>query len=223
MDKMTEFKLYPSILSADFSQLEKQIHDAETCGADGIHIDVMDGHFVPSITFGTPIIKAVRSLSFLPLDVHMMTMHPENHFSEFAIAGADSVTVHYEACPTLADTLVELDKFDVMKCVAVNPSTPIEKVFGILHTVDRILIMSVEPGAGGQSFIPESLKKIQTLSKEIESQGLSIPIQVDGGINPDTTLAAVRSGANILVAGSAVFNDNFSVCDGISKMRNSSS
>ena len=220
---MTEFKLYPSILSADFSQLEKQIQDAETCGADGIHIDVMDGHFVPSITFGTPIIKAVRSLSCLPLDVHMMTMHPENHFSEFALAGADSITVHYEACPALADTLVELDKFDVMKCVAVNPSTPIEKVFGILHTVDRILIMSVEPGAGGQSFIPKSLKKIQTLSKEIKSQGLSIPIQVDGGINPDTTLAAVRSGANILVAGSAVFNDNFSVCDGISKMRNSSS
>jgi ribulose-phosphate 3-epimerase len=220
---MTEFKLYPSILSADFSQLEKQIHDAENCGADGIHVDVMDGHFVPSITFGTPIIKAVKSLSHLPLDIHIMTMHPENHFSEFAIAGADSITVHYEACPTLADTLVELDKFDVMKCVAVNPSTPIEKIFGFLHTVDRILIMSVEPGAGGQIFIPESLKKIQTLSKEIESQGLSTSIQVDGGINPDTTLAAVRNGANILVAGSAVFNDNFSVCDGISKMRNSSS
>ena len=220
---MTEFKLYPSILSADFSQLEKQIHDAENCGADGIHVDVMDGHFVPSITFGTPIIKAVKSLSYLPLDIHMMTMHPENHFSEFAIAGADSITVHYEACPTLADTLVELDKFDVMKCVAVNPSTPIEKIFSILHTVDRILIMSVEPGVGGQIFIPESLKKIQTLSKKIESQGLSTSIQVDGGINPDTTLAAVRSGANILVAGSAVFNDNFSVCDGISKMRNSSS
>jgi ribulose-phosphate 3-epimerase len=121
---MTEFRLYPSILSADFSQLEKQIHDAETCGADGIHVDVMDGHFVPSITFGTPIIKAVRSLSYLPLDIHMMTMHPENHFFEFAIAGADSITVHYEACPTLADTLVELDKFDVMKCVAVNIRYP---------------------------------------------------------------------------------------------------
>jgi len=219
---MTEFKLYPSILSADFSQLEKQIHDAETCGADGIHIDVMDGHFVPSITFGTPIIKAVRSLSCLPLDVHMMTMRPENHFSEFALAGADSITVHYEACPTLIHTLVELGKFDVRKCVALNPRTPVEKIFDILHIVDRILIMSVEPGAGGQKFIPESLMKIQTLSKEIESQGLSIPIQVDGGINPDTTLETVRSGANILVAGSAVFNDTFSVCDGISKLRNSS-
>ena len=219
---MTEFKLHPSILSADFSQLERQIHEAETCGADGIHIDVMDGHFVPSITFGTPIIKAIRSLSRLPLDIHMMTTHPENHFSEFATAGADSITVHYEACPTLKDTLVELDKFDVRKCVALNPRTPIEKIFEIIHMVDRILIMSVEPGAGGQNFIPESLKKIQTLSKEIESQGLSIPIQVDGGINPDTALGAVRSGANILVAGSAVFNDNFSICDGISKLRNSS-
>jgi len=194
---MTEFKLHPSILSADFSQLERQIHEAETCGADGIHIDVMDGHFVPSITFGTPIIKAIRSLSRLPLDIHMMTTHPENHFSEFATAGADSITVHYEACPTLKDTLVELDKFDVRKCVALNPRTPIEKIFEIIHMVDRILIMSVEPGAGGQNFIPESLKKIQTLSKEIESQGLSIPIQVDGGINPDTALGAVRSGANI--------------------------
>jgi ribulose-phosphate 3-epimerase len=219
---MTEFKLHPSILSADFSQLERQIHEAETCGADGIHIDVMDGHFVPSITFGTPIIKAIRSLSRLPLDIHMMTTHPENHFSEFATAGADSITVHYEACPTLKDTLVALDKFDVRKCVALNPRTPIEKIFEIIHMVDRILIMSVEPGAGGQNFIPESLKKIQTLSKEIESQGLSIPIQVDGGINPDTALGAVRSGANILVAGSSVFNDKFSICDGISKLRNSS-
>ncbi|HIA75624.1 MAG TPA: ribulose-phosphate 3-epimerase [Dehalococcoidia bacterium] len=219
---MTEFKLHPSILSADFSQLERQIHEAETCGADGIHIDVMDGHFVPSITFGTPIIKAIRSLSRLPLDIHMMTTHPENHFSEFATAGADSITVHYEACPTLKDTLVELDKFDVRKCVALNPRTPIEKIFEIIHMVDQILIMSVEPGAGGQKFIPESLMKIQTLSKEIESQGLSIPIQVDGGINPDTALGAVRSGANILVAGSSVFNDKFSICDGISKLRNSS-
>ena len=219
---MTEFKLHPSILSADFSQLDRQIHEVESCGADGIHIDVMDGHFVPSITFGTPIIKAVKSLSRLPLDIHMMTTHPEKHFSEFTTAGADSITVHYETCPKLKDTLVELGKFDVRKCVALSPRTPIEKIFEIIHMVDQILIMSVEPGAGGQKFIPESLMKIQTLSKEIESQGLSIPIQVDGGINPDTTLEAVRSGANILVAGSAVFNDNFSVCDGISKLRNSS-
>jgi len=218
---MAEFKLHPSILSADFSQLDRQIHEVETCGADGIHIDVMDGHFVPSITFGTPIIKAVKSLSRLPLDIHMMTTHPENQFSEFVAAGADSITVHYEACPTLIHTLVELGKFDVRKCVALNPRTPVEKIFDILHIVDRILIMSVEPGAGGQKFIPESLMKIQTLSKEIESQGLSIPIQVDGGINSDTTLEAVRSGASILVAGSAVFNDNFSVCDGISNLRNS--
>ena len=218
---MPEFKLYPSILSADFSQLGKQIQESETCGADGIHIDVMDGHFVPSITFGTPIIKAVRDLTGLPLDIHMMTTRPENHFSEFASAGADSITVHYEANPELKDTLALLDKFDVRKCVALNPKTPIEKIFDIIPLVDQILIMSVQPGAGGQKFIPESLKKIETLSKEIESQGLSIPIQVDGGINPDTTLKAVQSGANILVAGSAVFNGNFPICDGISNLRNS--
>ena len=218
---MAEFKLHPSILSADFSQLDRQIHEVETCGADGIHIDVMDGHFVPSITFGTPIIKAVKSLCRLPLDIHMMTTHPENHFSEFVAAGADSITVHYEACPTLIHTLVELDKFDVRKCVALNPKTPIEKIYDVIPLVDQILIMSVEPGVGGQKFIPESLQKIQTLYKEIESQGLSIPIQVDGGINPDTTLKAVQSGANILVAGSAVFNGDFPICDGISNLRNS--
>ncbi|SVA87834.1 uncharacterized protein METZ01_LOCUS140688 [marine metagenome] len=200
----------------------KQIQETETCGADGIHIDVMDGHFVPSITFGTPIIKAVRDLTGLPLDIHMMTVRPENHFSEFASAGADSITVHYEASPELKDTLALLDKFDVRKCVALNPETPIEKIYDIIPLVDQILIMSVQPGAGGQDFIPESLKKIETLSKEIESQGLSIPIQVDGGINPDTTLKAVQSGANILVAGSAVFNKDFPICDGISNLRKSS-
>ena len=219
---MAEFKLHPSILSADFSQLDRQIHEVESCGADGIHIDVKDGHFVPSITFGTPIIKAVRDLTGLPLDIHMMTVRPENHFSEFASAGADSITVHYEASPELKDTLALLDKFDVRKCVALNPETPIEKIYDIIPLVDQILIMSVQPGAGGQDFIPESLKKIETLSKEIESQGLSIPIQVDGGINPDTTLKAVQSGANIVVAGSAVFNEDFPICDGISNLRNSS-
>ena len=216
---MTRFKLYPSILSADFAHLDKQIRESEKCGADGIHIDVMDGQFVPAITFGSPIVEAVRRSTDLPIDIHMMTIAPENHFKELIEAGADSITVHHEACQDLKATLEELGKHSVQKSVAINPATPVESISNVMNMVDQILVMSVVPGAGGQSFIPESLSKIATLSNQIKSQSLAVSIQVDGGINSNTITDTVKNGANILVAGSAVFNKSFSICDGLSKLR----
>ncbi len=216
---MARFKLYPSILSADFAHLDKQIRESEKCGADGIHIDVMDGQFVPAITFGSPIVEAVRRSTDLPIDIHMMTIAPENHFKELIEAGADSITIHYEACPDLKATLEELGKHRVQKSVAINPTTPVESISNVMGMLDQILVMSVVPGAGGQSFIPESLTKIAILSDQIKAQGLSVSIQVDGGINSTTIADIVNSGADNLVAGSAVFNDSFSICDGLSKLR----
>ena len=198
---MTRFKLYPSILSADFAHLDKQIKESEKCGADGIHIDVMDGQFVPAITFGTPIVEAVRKSTDLPIDIHMMTINPEKHFKELSEAGADSITVHHEACQDLKATLEELGKHSVQKSVAINPATPVESISNVMNMVDQILVMSVVPGAGGQSFIPESLSKIATLSNQIKSQSLAVSIQVDGGINSNTITDTVKNGANILVAG----------------------
>ena len=215
---MTRFKLYPSILSADFAHLDKQIKESEKCGADGIHIDVMDGQFVPAITFGSPIVE-VRKSTDLPIDIHMMTINPEKHFKELSEAGADSITVHHEACQDLKATLEELGKHSVQKSVAINPATPVESISNVMNMVDQILVMSVVPGAGGQSFIPESLSKIATLSNQIKSQSLAVSIQVDGGINSNTITDTVKNGANILVAGSAVFNKSFSICDGLSKLR----
>ena len=216
---MTRFKLYPSILSADFAHLDKQLIESEYCGADGIHIDVMDGQFVPVITFGSPIVEAVRKSTDLPIDIHMMTINPEKHFKELSEAGADSITVHHEACQDLKATLEELGKHSVQKSVAINPATPVESISNVMNMVDQILVMSVVPGAGGQSFIPESLSKIATLSNQIKSQSLAVSIQVDGGINSNTITDTVKNGANILVAGSAVFNKSFSICDGLSKLR----
>ena len=216
---MARFKLYPSILSADFAHLDKQIRESEKCGADGIHIDVMDGQFVPAITFGSPIVEAVRRSTDLPIDIHMMTIAPENHFKELIEAGADSITIHYEACHDVKATLEELGKHSVQKSVAINPATPVESISNVMNMVDQILVMSVVPGAGGQSFIPESLSKIATLSNQIKSQSLAVSIQVDGGINSNTITDTVKNGANILVAGSAVFNKSFSICDGLSKLR----
>ena len=216
---MTRFKLYPSILSADFAHLDKQIKESEKCGADGIHIDVMDGQFVPAITFGSPIVEAVRKSTDLPIDIHMMTINPEKHFKELSEAGADSITVHHEACQDLKATLEELGKHSVQKSVAINPATPVESISNVMNMVDQILVMSVVLGAGGKSFILECLSKNATLSNQIKSQSLAVSIQVDGGINSNTITDTVKNGANILVAGSAVFNKSFSICDGLSKLR----
>ena len=167
----------------------------------------------------SPIVEAVRKSTDLPIDIHMMTINPEKHFKELSEAGADSITVHHEACQDLKATLEELGKHSVQKSVAINPATPVESISNVMNMVDQILVMSVVPGAGGQSFIPESLSKIATLSNQIKSQSLAVSIQVDGGINSNTITDTVKNGANILVAGSAVFNKSFSICDGLSKLR----
>ena len=211
--------IYPSILTLDFSQLESQIKAAVAGGADGIHVDVMDGQFVPQITFGTPIIKAINSVTNLPLDIHMMVIEPDRFFADFADAGAKSITVHFEAVEDIEQTLAKLDSLGVNKSLALNPQTEIEKSFPYLAQLEQILIMSVNPGYGGQSFIESSLQKIDQVKNQIIKQGLSTNIQVDGGINRETISAVAHAGADIVVAGSVVFGPNKNPTEGIQLLK----
>ena len=203
----TKVKIYPSILSADFSVLGDEITAITDGRADGIHIDIMDGQFVPPITFGPMIVPFIKGRSNLPIDIHMMVINPERYFEELIEIGVDSITVHLEACKDIKKTLDHLDTFEVLKCVALNPKTSLENLFPFLKYIDRILIMSVEPGYGGQKFIPESLGKIERAKNMIRSNGGGTSIQVDGGVNLSTIKLIQDAGADIIVAGSAVFND----------------
>ncbi len=204
---MRKIKVAPSILSADFSRLGEEIAAAEAAGADIIHIDVMDGHFVPNITIGPLIVEAARRSTKLPLDVHLMITNPELYVSDFAKAGADYITVHVETAYHL-NRLVQAIKehAGVKAAAALNPATPLTSLDYILADLDMVLIMSVNPGFGGQAFIPSALDKIAALRKRIDSLGLSVEIEVDGGVKPENSAAVIRAGADILVAGSAVFS-----------------
>ncbi|MGD2217329.1 MAG: ribulose-phosphate 3-epimerase [Gemmatimonadales bacterium] len=196
----------PSILSADFTRLGEQIAEAERGGADWIHIDVMDGHFVPNITVGPLIVDAARRSTNLPLDVHLMIEKPDRYIADFVNAGATSLTVQQETCPHLHRTVQMIRELGAQPGVALNPSTPVETLLDILPFVGLVLVMTVNPGFGGQRFIRETLPKITRLHRTLESAGLpNIHIQVDGGIDAKTAPAAVEFGANVLVAGSAVF------------------
>ena len=197
--------IYPSILTIDFSKLEEQIKDAVRGGADGIHVDVMDGQFVPPITFGAPIIQALHSLTDLPLDIHMMVVNPDRFLEDFVTAGATSITVHYEAVDRVDNTLDKIADLGVKTSLALNPETTIEKSYPYLHRLDQILLMSVKPGYGGQSFIISSLDKIHQLKNKITNEGLETVIQVDGGVNLKTITSVAEAGADIVVAGSVVF------------------
>jgi ribulose-phosphate 3-epimerase len=199
-------KIAPSILSADFAKLGEEIKDVERGGADYIHIDVMDGHFVPNITIGPLIVNAVRPITSLPLDVHLMIENPDQFIVEFAKAGADYITVHVEACKHLHRTIQLIKDQGVKAGVVLNPATPIETIKHILPDVDMVLLMTVNPGFGGQKFIASVLPKIKELSEMIATLGLSIEIEVDGGVNEETAKLCIEAGANVLVAGSAVFN-----------------
>jgi len=199
-------KIAPSILSADFSKLGEEIIAVEDAGADMIHIDVMDGQFVPNITMGPLIVSAVRKVTKLPLDVHLMIQHPENYISDFAEAGADMISIHVETCPHLNRSIQILLENKVIPGVALNPSTPIESLKWIMDQIKYIVIMSVNPGFGGQSFIPNTLEKIRALKQLIIEKNLDIEIQVDGGVNTSTVEQIARSGCNIFVAGSAIYN-----------------
>ncbi len=198
-------KIAPSILSADFGKLAEEVAAVTQAGADVIHIDVMDGHFVPNITFGPVVIKSIREASPLPFDVHLMISNPDAYLEAFAEAGADWISVHVEAVTHLHRTISRIKELGKKAGVVLNPATPLESIDYILEDVDFVLIMSVNPGFGGQSFIPSALRKIRTLKETIKARGLNIPIQVDGGVNLNTITEVVRAGADIVVAGSAIF------------------
>ncbi|WP_147802363.1 ribulose-phosphate 3-epimerase [Alkalicoccus halolimnae] len=195
-------KIAPSILSADFADLGSEVKEAAEGGADYIHIDVMDGHFVPNITIGPLIVKAVRPHTNLPLDVHLMIENPENFINDFAEAGADIISVHAEACPHLHRTIQLIKKAGVKAGVVINPATPVSAIESIIEDVDLVLLMTVNPGFGGQSFITSVLPKI----REVRSlAGPDKDVEVDGGVNEETAALCIEAGANVLVAGSAVF------------------
>lgn len=199
-------KIAPSILSADFAKLGAEIQEVEAAGADWIHVDVMDGHFVPNITIGPLVVEAIRPVTKLPLDVHLMIENAEQYVETFAQAGADYITVHVEASPHLHRTIQMIRNAGAKPGVVLNPHTPIEAILPILSEVDLVLFMTVNPGFGGQAFIPEVLEKVAALRAIIDEKGYDIDIEIDGGINEETIQDAVRAGANVFVAGSAIFN-----------------
>ena len=198
-------KISPSILACDFSKIGEEIKKAENAGADMIHVDVMDGHFVPNISIGPPVIKKIRKSTDLPFDVHLMISEPLRYIENFCEAGADSITFHIE-CGNTKETIQKIKSFGKKAALCVKPATPIESIFEYLDDIDMVLIMTVEPGFGGQSFMHDMLPKIRALREEITKRNLDCDIEVDGGINPQTAKLVIENGANVLVAGSAVFN-----------------
>jgi ribulose-phosphate 3-epimerase len=207
----------PSILAADFTRLGEQVRAAEDAGADLFHLDVMDGRFVPNISMGPLVVEAIHRITNLMLDVHLMIVEPDHLLPVFAEAGATRINVHWEACPNLHRTLQSIHALGCKAGVAINPHTPPSHLSEILHMIDAILVMTVNPGFGGQEFLPESLPKIARLREM--TQGRNIEIAVDGGINTDTAAQAVNAGATMLVVGTAVFSHDFSVREGLEALR----
>ena len=198
-------ELAPSILSADFARLAEQVRAASEGGGTVIHVDVMDGHFVPNLTVGPPLVKSLRKVTDLPLDCHLMIENPDQFIPEFVEAGADWISVHQEACRHLNRTLHLIRSHDAQAGVVINPATPVDTLSEVLEIVDYVLVMSVNPGFGGQKFIPETVRKIRHLADLRSQRGLNYRIEVDGGIALETVAEVVRAGAEILVAGNAVF------------------
>ncbi len=195
----------PSILSADFGRLAEEVRAVSEAGADLIHVDVMDGHFVPNLTIGPPVVRAIRKATTVPLDVHLMIEEPDRWVGEYAAAGADIISVHAEAAPHLHRTLQSIRATGKKAAVALNPGTPLDHLRYVLDLVDMVLIMSVNPGFGGQSFIPQVLQKIRDLRAEADERGLRLDIEVDGGIKVDNVDEVARAGANVFVSGSGIF------------------
>lgn len=200
-------KIAPSILSADFARLGEEIKDVEMGGADYIHVDVMDGHFVPNITIGPLIVEAVRPVTDLPLDVHLMISNPDAYIEAFAKAGADIITVHAEACPHLHRTIQLIRSYGIKAGVVLNPSTPADVLEYVIKDIDMVLLMTVNPGFGGQSFIEAVVPKIRRVREMVTSAGVDVDIEVDGGVNPEIARICAQAGANVLVAGSAIYNE----------------
>jgi ribulose-phosphate 3-epimerase len=214
-----DYLISASILSADFSRLGEQIREAEQAGADWIHIDVMDGRFVPNLTMGPVIVKACRKVTGLPLDVHLMVESPDILLPAFAKAGASILTVHVETCPHLHRTLQTIHELGCQAGVVLNPATPSELVLPILSMVDLVLVMSVNPGYSGQSFLPEVLEKVSSLRRDVDAMDHPIWIEIDGGINALTIPLARKAGADVFVASSAIFEHPEGIAAGIQQLR----
>lgn len=212
-------KIAPSILSADFARLGEQVKEAEAAGADYIHIDVMDGHFVPNITVGPLVVRALRRITSLPLDVHLMIERPEQFVDEFSRAGADIITVHWEASPHIHRVLVKIRESGKKAGVSINPATPVWVLEEIVGEVDLILAMTVNPGFGGQKLIPNTMAKVEKLRKMLEEKGVYPEIEVDGGVNEETAPLLVRAGAQVLVAGAAIFESPLGVGEAIRRIK----
>ena len=216
---MNKIKISPSILSADFTCLADQVREAEEAGVDYIHVDVMDGHFVPNITIGPLVVKALRPITKLPLDVHLMIENPEFYLEDFSKAGADIITVHQEATTHLHRTIQQIHDLGIKAGVSINPSTSVRTLDEIICDVDLILVMSVNPGFGGQSYIHSCTNKIRKVREMLDDRGVSADLEVDGGVNVDTVNEVINAGANAFVAGSAIFNDKNSVAENVSALR----
>ncbi|WP_423800630.1 ribulose-phosphate 3-epimerase [Neobacillus sp. SAB-20_R2A] len=201
-------KIAPSILSANFARLGDEIKDVEKGGADYIHVDVMDGHFVPNITIGPLIVEAIRPVTKLPLDVHLMIESPERYIGAFVKAGADIITVHVEACTHLHSVIHQIKSAGIKAGVVLNPHTPVSLIEHILEDIDLVLLMTVNPGFGGQSFIHSVLPKIRQVARMVGEKNLDVEIEVDGGVNAETAKLCIEAGANVLVAGSAIYNQS---------------
>ena len=212
-------KIAPSIIASDFTRLGEQVQEAVAGGADWLHIDIMDGHFVPNITFGPLVVKAVRSVTDLTLDIHLMIEQPERYLDEFAHAGADRMTVHVETCPHLHRTVQQIKELGCRAGVTLNPATPLSVLTEILPEVDLVLVMSVNPGFGGQSYIPASTAKIARLRAMLDAIGSPAELEVDGGIHVETIAEAAQAGASVMVAGSAVFRGEASIAENIQRLR----
>jgi ribulose-phosphate 3-epimerase len=216
-----KIKIAPSILSADFGRLGEQVVEATRAGADYIHVDVMDGHFVPNITIGPLVVAAIRPHTNLPLDVHLMIESPEKYIQQFAQAGANIITVHVEVCPHLHRVVESIKELGVKAGVSLNPSTPLTTVDEVLPALDIVLLMSVNPGFGGQQFIEGTVGKIARLRRRLDELGLAAELEVDGGINAELAPRVARAGARVLVAGAAVFNKKESVSQALGRIRKS--
>ena len=205
---MNSIKISPSILSADFSKLGSEIENLEKSGADLIHIDVMDGHFVPNLTIGPDVISKLRKYTSLPFDVHLMISPVDNFIKKFSDAGADIITIHPEATNNIKDSIDKIKSFNRKVGISLNPETSVNEVLPILNTIDLVLVMSVNPGFGGQEFIGETLEKVKILRKEIDSKKLKVQIEIDGGINFKNAKMAKAAGVDILVSGTTIFKEN---------------